>query len=139
MLGWEQWLRFATCCDALTHEEADTIMSDVRGALAELVARTQGQVADQEPAARFVTRLAAVLSTGRAHLLALEGGTPANPQRWGWRGRTIGDDVVMEPLTREHIGWIEGEDVYLDPDASYAAVQQLAREGGVAFGLGPQT
>src|SRR5207244_814788 len=39
----------------------------------------------------------------------------------------------------DRVGWLEGEDLYLDPDAAYAAVQRLGQEIGDRIALTPQT
>ncbi|MGQ9576987.1 MAG: hypothetical protein ACUVUC_16920, partial [Thermoguttaceae bacterium] len=37
------------------------------------------------------------------------------------------------------IGWIDDEDLYLEPDAAYAVVQRLGRDVGDALAVSPQT
>src|SRR3989442_12324409 len=39
----------------------------------------------------------------------------------------------------DRVGWLDGEDLYLDPDAAYAAVQRLGQEIGDRIALTPQT
>src|SRR2546423_824160 len=139
LLGWELWLRFAIDCGAVEHEQATAFLAQVRTALAALVERTQGQVAAQEPAARFVKLLAGVLSTGKAHLLTMDGTRPADPERWGWHLQPVGTvatEVIWQP-SRQHIGWLDGADVYLQPGAAYAAVRGLAQAEGTDVGLQP--
>jgi hypothetical protein len=59
---------------------------------------------------------------------------------WGWREVTFGTGDHQrkdwEPQG-EHIGWVDGTNVYLQSDSAYAVVQKLARDGGdqIAVGL----
>ena len=139
LLGWEFFLRFAVDCGAINEAAKGRYLARAHEALATLVARTAGQVATQEPAHRFVTLLASVLATGKAHLLDVNGGIPAQAELWGWRSRTVGENLVIEPATRDHIGWLDGADVYFDPDAAYAAVQRLVRDQANGGLLTPRT
>src|SRR6266851_881549 len=55
---------------------------------------------------------------------------------WGWRCNQHGE---WEPKG-DRVGWRgDGDHVYLDPDASYAAVQRLGQEVGDRLSLTPQT
>jgi hypothetical protein len=139
LVGWAFFLRFAVDCGAISEAAKGRYLARAREALATLVARTAGQVATQEPARRFVTLLASVLATAKAHLMDVDGGMPADAELWGWRSRTVGDNVVVEPATREHIGWLDGKDIYLEPEAAYAAVQRLARDQANGSILTPRT
>ena len=39
----------------------------------------------------------------------------------------------------ERVGWLDGTDLYLEPEASYAAAQELARDQGEALATSPRT
>jgi hypothetical protein len=139
LVGWELWLRFSVECGGITQQESDALRERVRVTLAELAARTQGQLAAHEPATRFIELLGSVLSAGKAHLVSLEGGVPSSPERWGWQLRAVGDEMTWVPLVPHRIGWLDGDDLYLEPDATYATVQRLAREEGEGVPLAPKT
>ena len=66
------------------------------------------------------------------------GVTPGEPVRWGWtEGLSAG-----EPLWRaqgELIGWVVGDDVYLQPDAAYRAARQWADAAGSRLGVSERT
>src|SRR5437870_4965747 len=53
---------------------------------------------------------------------------------WGWRRDAY---AAWEPKG-ERVGWVDGEDLYLLPDAAYAAVQRLGQEIGDRIALTPQ-
>jgi len=90
---------------------------------------------DADPVERFPELLRALLSSGRAHLRHKykwqKGEPPMNPAQWGWRLTRMGNKKVWQPLGQA-IGWVgkrpEKEGIYLDPDLTYAALAQLARE-----------
>ena len=47
------------------------------------------------------------------------------PEGWGWRW--VPHNYEWQPQGR-CIGWLNGDNLYLDPEAAYATVQALARE-----------
>ena len=62
-----------------------------------------------------------IATSGKPHLAATNGGKPdsADAQAYGWRdGEPLGD----------RIGWIEGDDIYLQPDAAYRCIQSVAAQ-----------
>jgi hypothetical protein len=64
---------------------------------------------------------------------------PDNPERWGWHLHpvsTLETDAIWQP-SRQHIGWLDGGDVYLQPGAAYAAARALAQAEGTDIGLQP--
>jgi hypothetical protein len=82
------------------------------------VAGTQpDHIASAAPAGLFLRLLSAALASGRAHLANPDGNEPEQPERWGWRLRTIGtgDNARAEWQSQGHrIGWVDGPDVYLN-------------------------
>jgi hypothetical protein len=51
----------------------------------------------------------------------------------------VGEEQTWVPLVPQRIGWIAGEDLYLEPDATYAAVRRLAQDQGDSVPLAPKT
>jgi hypothetical protein len=148
-LGWQHYLDFALEVGAVTAQEREDTFRQVWEALVEAGAEQAAEVAARDPCRRFLTLVLAALSSGRAHLTAPDGDCPPDPDRWGWRfqesppdpGRWPGG-VEASPTTGgvptgqwrplgHQIGWVEGENVYLDPESSYAEAQRLADEQGV--------
>lgn len=120
--SWNVWLEFARACGALDDDEVTGLREAVSAAL-EAIGRGQDSFqAGENPATRFIELLQAALSSGRAHLAGLNGGRPDidYAQAFGWR-----DD---EPQG-DRIGWVESDDVYLQPDAAYKLVQAMAVNG----------
>ena len=71
--------------------------------------------------------------------LSPNGDVPPSPERWGWQRRDVGEELTWVPLTPQRIGWVDGEDLYLQPDAAYAAVRRLAQDEGDGVPLAPKT
>ena len=46
---------------------------------------------------------------------------------FGWRSRG------------ERIGWVDGDDMYLEPQVAFASAQKLGRDGGQALAVGSTT
>jgi hypothetical protein len=71
--------------------------------------------------------------SGRAHVADPEGDEPEDPGAWGWRHATVGtgdyERVEWRPLG-ERVGWVEKDNLYLLPEAAYAAVQKQGRDSG---------
>ena len=88
-----------------------------------------------DPVLRFLELLRSVIASGGAHLAAPGGEEPDQPAACGWRRQTIGAGInerdEWQPQGRR-VGWIEDDDVYLEPDAAYGAAQQMATADGLA-------
>jgi hypothetical protein len=128
------FLDFACRAGALSHAEQGILWSRTWAALVE-ASRLQAQhQTSGEPAQRFLALLRSVIASGRAHLTAPDGTRPPGDEPWGWRVHGGSSEAKGE-----RIGWVDGEYVYLDPDASYAAVQRLGDEVGDRLSVTPQT
>jgi hypothetical protein len=90
----------------------------------------------------FLHLLAEALTSGRAHVANPAGNEPMHPECWGWRPGTIGAGDNARAAWQSQgrrIGWADGENLYLDPVASYWAAQELAREQGESLTVSAQT
>jgi hypothetical protein len=85
-----------------------------------------------EPAALFLRLLSAAVASGRAHLANPEDEHPEDAQRWGWR--PTGTEWQAQG---RRIGWVDGENVYLEPEAAYAEACELARQQGGSVPITP--
>jgi len=92
------------------------------------------QIAD--PANHFMCLLCAALASGRAHIASTAGAAPIeNLEAWGWRRSGNGDATAQG----RRVGWLDGEDIFLDPEAAHAEAQKLAGEQGDALTISSQT
>lgn len=122
--GWQTWLRFAVETGAVTPTDRDALWERGWVALLAAAEAADAAVGETDPAQRFLTLVGSALASGRAHVATRQGGCPAsNPGAWGWRSR----DGVMQDIG-QRVGWTEGEDLWLDPEAAYAAAR-AAGEG----------
>jgi hypothetical protein len=136
-VGWRYFLDFALEVGAITSEERGALARRVWGALLDAAARQAEHVQAAEPTAVFLRLLAAALASGRAHVAGPNGMEPPEPQSWGWRGKEYthaGPDGPQTGLSwlaqGRRFGWVDGADLYLEPEAAYAEAQRLAGEQG---------
>jgi len=133
----DHWLDFAHASGALTDTVADALWERGVAAL-RMAAKDQMQHQDaSDPTQRFLKLLIAAIVTGRAHVAGIAGNAPENAEGWGWRSNESGTSE-KRPLG-DRIGWVDGDDVYLEPEASYAVAQRLGRDGGDSIAVGSKT
>ena len=136
-IGVELFLAFDQDCGAITSEEAKALWERAWRALGEAASRQSQHQVTEDPAPRFLQLVGAALSSGRAHLVGSHSGdAPKEAEECGWR-RSTGNNGYKEQGSR--IGWINGQDVYLEPEASFAVAQQLAQAQGETIPIGQKT
>jgi hypothetical protein len=136
-LGLKCLLDFAVAVGAATDAERDALARRGWQALQEAAAAQAKHVGDAEPTALFRRLLIAALASGRAHVAGPDGLAPRDPEAWGWRRKELafGAQFGAEPepgwlAQGRRVGWVEEADLYLEPEASYAAAQEMARDQG---------
>jgi hypothetical protein len=144
MLGLRYLLKFALHTGAIHQHEHDAL--EKRGDAAfQAVAANQGEYQRAaDPIARFPEMLAAIISSGRGHVAAPEGGrphAPLKPEQWGWdASRSDHERITPDFRARgQKIGWARDTELYLDPDLTYAALAELARDQGLTYPVTQQT
>jgi hypothetical protein len=141
LVGWEMFLRFARETGAIDAQRAERTLERVRAALTDSAEAQRAHQASEEPVARFLALLGAAISSGRAHVVAADGGgTPDNATRWGWQLGTS-DDHGREAWrpNGERLGWIRKDDLLLEPETAFAAAQKLARDQGTSLPIKQRT
>jgi len=137
-LGFRYFLEFARDVGAIRVEESEGLWVKALDALGEVAAAQQQHHEADEPTRRFFALLAGAIASGHAHVATADGGQPDPPGPWGWR-----TDVTNTAATcrayGDRIGWIDGDNLYLEPEASYAAAQRQAREGSDALAVSART
>lgn len=124
--GFEQWLRFALEIQAISEAEADVLRRAEYEALAETAAAQEHIQEHVDPVRQFLDLIVAALTSGRAHVAALNGGCPEHlPGRWGWA--EVNGDWKPQGMK---IGWVDEHFVYLQWKAAFAAAQQMGRDLG---------
>jgi hypothetical protein len=133
--GWKVFLRFAVMVGAITALESNRLWNTAWKALEEVAERQAVYHESADPARQFLRLLAAVLSSGRAHLAGVEGSCPVTAATaYGWR--LEGGTYVPKG---QRIGWVAEQDLYLEPDAAFAEVQKLANDQGESLPASPTT
>jgi hypothetical protein len=134
-LGWRYFLAFAVDSGALTAAERDELARQMWEGLLQAAADQTDELAAREPSRRFLELIAAAIASCRAHLTARDGHAPDDPLAWGYRardvcgGRGADTDTAYDPQGTR-VGYIDGEEVYLEPESSYAVAQKLGEEQG---------
>ena len=126
-LGLRHFLVFAHESGAVDAGTARDLWTGGWKALGEAASGQSQHQAAGEPTRRFRELLSAAISSGRAHVANPGGGSPEVPVAWGWREATVGTGDFEREEWRpqgERIGWLEDEDLYLEPDAALAAVHR---------------
>jgi hypothetical protein len=129
MVGVEEFLDFSVEAGAITEAELSELRASAWAALSEQASMQVSQVAGTDPASRFVSLIAAVVSAKNANIAATNGQAPENASALGWDSRGSGDKFhwVANGST---IGWIENDDLYLEPETAIACAKRLARDQG---------
>jgi hypothetical protein len=134
--GFGVLLAFANDTGAIVEPECEVLWNRAWASLGNAAAAQAQQQAGAEPAQRFVELLRGAIASGRAHLASPKGGKPENDEgAWGWRRSDYGNH---EPQGAR-IGWLDGDGVWLEPDAAYAAAQRLGQDVGDRLAVQPKT
>jgi hypothetical protein len=134
LVGLSYFLEFAQEVGALTAAECkgyrDVVLEDVAHAQA-------GHQEEDKPADRFLALLRGALTAGKAHIADIGDHAPRScPEAFGWRRSDksavsgdgdAGGAVGYTPLG-DLIGWVDGDDLYLEPESAYRTVQVMARD-----------
>jgi hypothetical protein len=137
--GLHKFLEFAVDIGALTVEERQHRWTTWWAALGEAAAAQPQHHNASDPTARFLELLRAAVASGHAHVANPDGGSPQPAQAWGWRTLDPDSrDQTLRPLA-DRIGWVDGKNLYLEPEAAYSVAQKMAREGGEGLVLSSKT
>ncbi len=132
--GLHFFLQFAEEIGAVAPERREALMSSAQATLAASGEAQTAHHVDADPVRRFLDLLVSEISSSRAHVADRDGTRPGDALAWGWRLGPEGSD--WRPHGRR-IGWLEGENLYLDPQEAYACAQRLADELGERLPLDP--
>jgi hypothetical protein len=137
--GWKCFLDFARATGAISQSNRDKLAGRTWEGIKEAAQEQTRELESRDPARRFLELLAAAISSCRAHLCGPEGQEPKpDPKTWGWKleERGAGDFATVSWRAQGNcVGWLEGSDLYLDPEASYAAAQLMGTAQGESLGV----
>jgi hypothetical protein len=137
--GWRYFLTFAVDAGAISPGDRLLLWDRCVVALTELGEQQAEHQRSAEPAGRFLELLSAAITGGTAHIAGRNGGPPSKPAVWGWRTAT---PDRADPEWREQglrCGWIDGDDLYLQPEVAHQVAQRVARDSGESLTIGPVT
>jgi hypothetical protein len=137
-IGLHYFLEFAVEVGAIDSTTLAELAERAWKALVAAAEQHADQLTNAEPCGQFLDLLRAVLASGRAHVADSDGNTPYNAGPWGWRYVMAGAGSHWQPLGKR-IGWVSGEDLYLEPAAAYAECQKLATEQGETLPISSRT
>lgn len=143
MYGVRLFLEFAALTGSIDGRKANQLTLRAWAGLGQAaMAQSKFQEA-AEPTRRFLELLGAAIASGKAHVAAPDGDEPENSGAWGWRlqefpGR-YGENQRSCKAQGARVGWVSERDLYLEPEASYAIAQELARDQGDSLPVTPRT
>lgn len=134
--GFETYLQFAEECGAIANAERAALADRCWDALLQVVAAQDKHHTAAEPAAMFLALLRGALVSGHAHLANRSGDEPdRSPETYGWRRNSYGNYSPRGDC----IGWVDGDDIYLEPTAAYRVVYVAGRAMGDVLPVSGQT
>ena len=127
LMGLRVFLDFADDAGEVSPQVTQGFMdvaTDAACALAELQAAIDREASDAQ---RFVELIRAAVSSGKAHIERSDGGQPNNPRALGWREVDMGmKNGPRAEAMGTRIGWVDGEELCIDPTASLSVIKALA-------------
>jgi hypothetical protein len=141
-LGLDLFLEFAVDSKAMTAEEAEKFRDRGWQALGTTAAAQGALQAESDPVRRYLELLGAAIAAGKAHVADGRGEAPTQAKSWGWRREEVHRMNTIEDRWAPRgarIGWVEGDDLYVLPEAAFAVVQRMAQEGGEPIAIGCKT
>ncbi len=135
----EVWLSFAVHSQAVTLEQAATLLTRADETMVTVALLQSAHQAANDPVTRFIELLVAVLSSGKAHLLDQNTGKPLdgdNLEQWGYalkiRGNGMNESERYE-TQGACIGWLGDGALLLQPQAVWSEIQAMATKQGEAI------
>lgn len=130
-VGFDTFIDAALEHKAISLAEADAYRERAWLALVSAGAAQAQSQASQEPAHRFIELVMAAVSAGKAWVAARKAPQISEGEcshRYAWFHGTSDKGL--------RVGWFDGDDAYLDPDASYKAACEMSVDGsGISISL----
>lgn len=141
LTAWRQWLEYAVDVQAVTADQAASVMAEVTEAIRQVSAEQTAHVVEMKVYRVYLSSLAAALAGGHAHLADQETRREpaADPIGWGWEPYPAGDTTVWHPRGT-CIGWVSSDgDVYLDGGPAFQVAREHAARSGLPLNTGKVT
>ncbi|MCY2986924.1 MAG: PriCT-2 domain-containing protein [Planctomycetota bacterium] len=138
----EVFVDFAVDAGAMSPDSGHCFLERSWCALGAISSNQEGHQKGADPVERFLSLLRAAINSGHAHLASSGGAEPENPSMWGWRERKAGIGV-QEPVgwhaLGDRIGWVQGDDAFLDQDATYRILGLMAANSSEGVAVSART
>ena len=139
-LGFRYFLDYAVASEALSRTEADQHWKAGWAQLLQVGVLQARYHEASEPTTRFRELLAAAIAGGQAHVAAISGDAPSHPESWGWRRDDSGSTLTGGwRAYGTRIGWLDDDNLYLEPESAFAVAQDLARGGSDTLAISSRT
>lgn len=120
MFGADAFLVFAIECGAISRDDFFSNRRAIWNALVDVARQQIDLQVGEEPATQFLSLLHSAIVSGAASLEP----APSSPNS------STGESPSFPNQSSPRIGWVDGDGVYLDSNAAFAAIQQLAKRQG---------
>jgi len=118
----------AFLADSGFESEASALPARVGAALREAAEAQLEHVQALEPVSAFFALLSSAIAAGAAHIADASGYAPAGLESaCSWRRSALSGDAWFPQGTR--VGWLAGEELFLDRNAAYRAAREMATDG----------
>ena len=144
LAGFEKFLEFALDIGVISDAERRELFQECWRALRQASRAQDAHQRSEDPTGRFLALLGAAIASGKAHVADANSlGEPAKQaDQWGWREKTFGTgdfaQKEWQPLG-DRVGWLDGENLLLEPDAAFAMVQRMGRDQGTSIPITQRT
>lgn len=138
-LGMQYFVEYTQEIGVINSDEAEELLDRCWDALGQAGYKQLAFQRAMEPAQRFFELISSALSSGRAHLANGDGEEPSMPYAFGWRKTTIGTGAYETEQWNpkgDQIGWIDDNNIYLDPDTSFRIAQSTGGDNGLSVTIG---
>jgi len=138
-LGLKLFLEFAWEIKAISERQKEDYWHRSWVALGQVAGAQVQHQFDEDPTNRFLSLISAAITSGNAYVSDRKSGEePVDATCWGWREVTVGQNTEWRRLGAQ-IGWLDGNDLYLEPDTAFAVAQRLARDQGDSLPVNKNT
>jgi len=144
MMGIELFIKYAQSVGAMGEKEGLDLNERAWNVIVESGKMQAAHQRGEEPTAHFLNLIRSAFITGNAHAMMVDDiSPPENAGFWGWQAADNGIQINDNGNTSgsswkprgEKIGWVEGENVYLDPESAYSMAQKMGRNQGNSIAI----
>jgi hypothetical protein len=134
--GLEVFLQFAIEKGIVSQTESHELFQRCWNALGRIAEKQVLYQVSEDPVKRFIELIQAAFVIGQAHLAdSRTQEAPSEAKKWGWRENRF-NELVPQGL---RIGWLNQDEVWLQPDAVFSVVQRIASSQHASISVSKET